>query len=101
MKMIDVAVESNYTRLINDPILQKVRAAVEKSAFLYELRQLSGRRPVDVLIKLAKEYNATRADTSYRVETFVINGPNGGFSEVDMHTGEVRPKQPYQVLPMI
>ena len=99
--MIDGAVEASYTELIKDPILKKVRAAVDKSEFVYELRQLSGRRPVDVLIGLAKEYNAKRADPMYLVENFIINGSNGSFSEVNVRTGEVKSKLPYPVLPMV
>ena len=99
--MIDGAVETSYMRLLKDPILERVRVAIDKTTFVYELRQLSGRRPVDALIALAREYNEKRADPSYLVDTFIINGPNGGFSEVNVKTGEVKPKGPYPILPMV
>ncbi|MBI2657574.1 hypothetical protein HYX08_02660 [Candidatus Woesearchaeota archaeon] len=105
-KMIDAFVNGNKnhpspSNAIKDPLVQQVQAAVGKTEFVYALRQLSATRPVDVLIKLAKDYNATRARPEYQVETFVIDNGKGGFSEVDVKSGEVWHKGPYPILPII
>lgn len=104
--MIDAFVNGNRNHVsppttIKDPLVQQVQAAVGKTEFVYALRQLSATRPVDVLVKLARDYNATRAAPEYRVETFVTDNGKGDFREVNVETGEVKPRDPYPILPII
>lgn len=85
-----------------DDLIQRARTATDKVGFVYDLRLLHARgRPVSELVGLARDYNERRALPNYQVTNFVIEDGNGGFNEVDVKTGEVREKRPYQVLPVI
>ena len=93
---------SSPSTAIKDPLVQQVQTAIDKTAFVYTLRQLSARgSPVDELVRLAREYNDTRARPDYLVDTFIIENGRGGYSEVDVKTGEVVPKEPYPILPIV